>query len=171
MEFGDRLRDELAREVARFDRRAVPADGRRTAAVLLAITAGDDGAATFVLTRRVGTLRDHGGEWALPGGRLDDGEDAIDAARRELLEELGIALTDESVLGLLDDYPTRSGFVITPVVAWLADPWAPIPNPSEVASVHRIPLAELGHPSNPRLLSISESARPVLQLRIGEGAH
>lgn len=55
----------------------------------------------------------HAGQWALPGGKLDEGETAVDAALRELQEELGLQLTPDHVLGLLDDYTTRSGFVMT----------------------------------------------------------
>ena len=89
---------------------------------------------------------------------------AFDAALRELAEEVGLMLTDEAVLGTLDDYPTRSGFVITPIVVWSGEHVALAPNPSEVASVHRVPLGELDKPEIPRLVSIPESDRPVIQL-------
>src|SRR5271167_2058347 len=76
------------------------------------------GGAAFLLCRRTSRLNSHPAQWALPGGRLDPGEDAVDAALRELDEEVGIKLAAPAVLGLLDDYPTRSGYVITPVVLW-----------------------------------------------------
>jgi 8-oxo-dGTP pyrophosphatase MutT (NUDIX family) len=97
---------------------------------------------------------------------MDAGETAHDAALRELSEEVGLALPPDAVLGLLDDYATRSGFVITPVVVWGGAPAALTPNPAEVASVHAVPLRDLEHPDVPRLISIPESERPVIQLPI-----
>lgn len=76
-----------------------------------------DGTA-FVLTRRASSLRSHRGQWALPGGRCDEGETPVAAALRELHEELGLALGTEHLLGMLDDYPTRSGYLVMPVVLW-----------------------------------------------------
>lgn len=128
---------------------------------------GTAGGAAVLLTRRAATLRSHGGQWSLPGGRLDEGERPLAAALRELREELGLALTEASVLGALDDYPTRSGYVITPFVLWGgADP--PLtPDPAEVLSVHRIAFRELCRPDSPRFVRIPESDRPVVQLPIG----
>ena len=111
-----------------------------------------------LLTRRTSKLRDHPGQFALPGGSVDPGEDAVTAARRELDEELGLALGPDAVLGLLDDYPTRSGFVITPVV--MAGPGAVadlVPSPDEVSELFHITLDELD--VEPRYLTIEESDR------------
>jgi 8-oxo-dGTP pyrophosphatase MutT (NUDIX family) len=83
---------------------------------------------------------------------------------RELSEEVGLDLPAESVLGLLDDYPTRSGFVITPVVVWAGDKSQLKPDPGEVAAVYRVPLEELGRPDVPRLRTIPESPRPVISI-------
>lgn len=129
--------------------------------------AGTSGGPALLLTRRAATLRAHAGQWALPGGRIDAGESPLDAALRELEEELGLALPATALLGVLDDYPTRSGYVITPFVLWGgADPVLR-PDPAEVQSVHRIALAELCRPDSPRFVSIPQSSRPVVQLPIG----
>jgi 8-oxo-dGTP pyrophosphatase MutT (NUDIX family) len=127
---------------------------------------GVGGGAAFLLCRRASRMSRHAGQWALPGGRIDDGEAPLDAALRELDEELGLRLGPQSVVGWLDDYPTRSGYVITPVVLWGgADP-ALDPAPGEVLAVYRIGLHALRN-SEPRFVSIPESNRPVLQLPLG----
>src|SRR5437764_11969725 len=116
--FTDTLRETLTGHLARFDRRSAPLEDRRPAAVAVVVVPNEDGRAAVLLTRRASGLRRHGGQWALPGGRLDPGETAETAALRELEEEVGLTLPPSSLLGRLDDYPTRSGFVIAPVVAW-----------------------------------------------------
>lgn len=127
---------------------------------------GVAGGAAFLLCRRASRMSSHAGQWALPGGRLDDGESAVDAALRECAEELGLAIGPDDVLGLLDDYPTRSGYVITPVVVWGgADPVLQL-EPAEVRAVYRIGLAAL-RDSEARYVTIPESVRPVLQLPLG----
>lgn len=129
--------------------------------------AGTAGGAALLLTRRASGMRAHAGQWALPGGRLEPGETALDAARRELHEELGLALEADAVLGTLDDYATRSGYVITPLVFWAgADPELR-PDPAEVRSVHRVAFTELCRPDSPRFVSIPESDRPVVQIPVG----
>lgn len=129
--------------------------------------AGTAGGPAIVLTRRAAKLRNHGGQWALPGGRIDAGETALGAALRELQEEIGLGLDDTHVLGVLDDYATRSGFVITPIVFWGgADP-AMEPDPGEVQSIHRVSFRELQRPDSPRFVQIPESNRPVVQMAVG----
>jgi 8-oxo-dGTP pyrophosphatase MutT (NUDIX family) len=125
---------------------------------------GVSGGASFLLCRRAAKMNRHAGQWALPGGKLDEGETAVDAALRELHEELGLQLTQEHVLGLLDDYTTRSGFVMTPVVLWAGDNAQVVPEPSEVAHAYRIGLHELCRADSPRFVSIPESDRPVVQI-------
>jgi 8-oxo-dGTP pyrophosphatase MutT (NUDIX family) len=129
--------------------------------------AGTAGGAAVLLTRRSAKLRAHAGQWALPGGRVSARETPLDAALRELHEELGLDLGSSDLLGRLDDYSTRSGYVITPFVFWGgADPVLN-PNPDEVARVYRIGLHELCRPDSPRFIRIPESERPVIQLPIG----
>jgi 8-oxo-dGTP pyrophosphatase MutT (NUDIX family) len=167
----------LAAALRRFSRIAVPLEGRRAAAVAIAITDGSDdsgdaagGGPAVFLTRRTPRLRAHAGQFALPGGRLDAGEDAVDAALRELAEEIGATAGRADCLGLLDDYPTRSGYVMTPVVIRLPPGQRLVPSPAEVAELHRIPLADLG--VTPRFHDIPESDRPVIQLPlIGHYVH
>ena len=156
----------ISGHLAPFERRALPLEGRRAAAVSMLLVEGEDGEACFVLTRRAPRLRAHGGQWALPGGRLDPGEDAVAAALRESHEEVGALCAPADVLGLLDDYPTRSGYVITPVVVWAGANARLEANPAEVAELHRVPLADLEAPGVPRLRTIPESDRPVISVPI-----
>jgi len=162
--FDEALRARVRSNLGRFERQPIAPDGRHPAAVAVVLLPDDEGRACFLLTRRTATLRAHARQWALPGGRIDAGESPERAALRELREEVGLALEPASVLGLLDDYGTRSGFIITPVVAWAGDPIELAPNPAEVAHVYRVPLAELDKPDVPRLISIPESDRPVIQV-------
>ncbi len=123
--------------------------------------------AALLLTRRAAGLRRHAGQWALPGGRLDDGETAEDTALRELSEELALTLDGAAVLGRLDDYATRSGFLITPVVVWGGAARNLQPQPEEVAGVHRLPLVELLRPDAPILNTVRRSGRTVLRMPVG----
>ena len=151
----------MAVALRRFDRRAVDRPDLKHAAVGIALVPGPDGP-TFLLTRRATTMRGHPGQWALPGGRSEPGETPGETARRELAEELGLALGPDAELGVLDDYATRSGYVITPVVLWAGPDPELVANPDEVAELHRVPVALLD--VEPRFLTIPESDRPVIQL-------
>jgi 8-oxo-dGTP pyrophosphatase MutT (NUDIX family) len=128
---------------------------------------GVAGGPAVLLTRRAAKLRNHGGQWALPGGRVDPGETPFATAVRELHEELGLALGAESLLGRLDDYPTRSGYVIRPYVFWGGPDPELVPDPREVATVHRVSVRELCREDSPRFVTIPESPRPENQLPIG----
>jgi len=125
------------------------------------------GGASFVLCRRSAGLSRHASQWALPGGRLDAGETAVEAALRETDEVIGVRLTPDSVLGLLDDYPTRSGYVITPVVVWGGHAIDIVPEPGEVLAAYRVGLHQLIRDDSPRFVDIAESDRPVVQVPIG----
>ena len=162
--FDEALRARVRENLDGFERQPIAPDGRRPAAVAVVLLPDDEGRACFLLTRRTATLRTHARQWALPGGRMDADETPEVAALRELREEVGLGLGPASVLGLLDDYGTRSGFIITPVVAWAGERVDLVPNPAEVAHVYRVPLAELDKPDVPRLISIPESDRPVIQV-------
>jgi 8-oxo-dGTP pyrophosphatase MutT (NUDIX family) len=89
------------------------------------------------------------------------------ALLRELHEELGLDLGPKDVLGLLDDYPTRSGYLITPVVVWVGTSAAMSPNPNEVASVHRIALENIERRDAFDFIAIPESTRRVIRFRHG----
>jgi len=162
----DTLRAQIAANLGAHERLREPDPSLRPAAVAMTVVANDAGEACFVITRRVSSLRNHSGQWALPGGRIDDGEDPARAALRELDEEVGLQCDADRVLGLLDDYPTRSGFRITPVVVWAGSDVVLTPNPNEVAEAHRVPIAGLDAPGIPKLFDLEESDRPVLSVRI-----
>jgi 8-oxo-dGTP pyrophosphatase MutT (NUDIX family) len=151
----------VAAALGTFDRRPAEPAGLKRSAVAITLLPTAQGTA-FLLTRRAAGLRRHAGQWALPGGRTDPGESAPEAARRELAEELGLDLGAEAELGLLDDYATRSGYLITPVVLWAGEDPPLAPNPAEVDEVHRVPVGVLD--VEPRFLTIPESPAPVIQL-------
>lgn len=157
------MRTSIAQRLAAIDRRIIPAEGRRRAAVAVTLLL-HEGRCCFVLTRRAAHLARHAGQWALPGGRIDRGESIEDAARRELAEEVGLQVEATAVLGLLDDFATRSGFLMTPVVVWAGDSPLLTPDPNEVAAAHLVPIDELDRADVPRLRSIPESEWPVLSI-------
>jgi mutator protein MutT len=140
--------------------------GIRHAAVAICVIPNGAGEACFVLTRRAAGLRAHAQQWALPGGRVDAGESVVEAAVREVEEEVGLRLSAGAVLGVLDDYASRSGFLISPVVIWSDDREGLAANAGEVASIHLVPLTELDRPDAPRLITIPESESPVIQMPI-----
>jgi 8-oxo-dGTP pyrophosphatase MutT (NUDIX family) len=168
--FSPDFRAALSERCGAFPRIAHEGTELKRAAVAITLVEADDGSGqtAFLLTRRAAKLRAHAGQWALPGGRCDPGESFEEAALRELKEELGLKLAPQNVLGVLDDYPTRSGYAITPVVAWLDDAAAIRPNPDEVASAHRIRLDSLHGDEAVTFDTIPESSRSVIRLYIGD---
>jgi 8-oxo-dGTP pyrophosphatase MutT (NUDIX family) len=167
--FGEDFRALVARRCAAFSRTPAPDMHDLTrAAVAVTLLESDDGSGetAFVLTMRRRDLRAHKGQYALPGGRCDEGETAAAAALRELEEEVGLRLRADDVLGMLDDYPTRSGYLITPVVIWAEQAQPLVPNLEEVASVHRVPLAEIARADAIDFVRIPESDRRVIRIRM-----
>ena len=175
------LKNLISNRLNSFNAHSHPTEGLRRAAVALVIVdvrqnpamyniAFDDSMRSecaLVLTERAAKLNRHSGQWALPGGRIDAGETPEETALRELEEEVNLKLGQDQIIGRLDDFTTRSGFVMTPIVVWGGSGCELVPNPAEVASVHRIPVRELLRPDSPLLEKIPESDSPVLKMHIG----
>jgi len=183
MDCNDAFRSLVIDRLSRFAVNRADHTGARAAAVAVAITDSARGAdlsgmprherwhpgAALILTRRSLKLRSHPGQWALPGGRIDPGESAEQTALREMREEVGLSLDESSVLGRLDDFVTRSGFIMTPVVIWAGARLELVPNPDEVASIHRIPVTEFQREDAP-MLDLEEHGGdiPVLRMPVGD---
>jgi 8-oxo-dGTP pyrophosphatase MutT (NUDIX family) len=135
-------------ELSRF---VPPDDGGRESAVLILLGADDDGAPDVLLIERAHDMRSHPRQVAFPGGAVDHGDaDAVAAALRESQEETGVDPAGVRVVAVLPAlFLPPSGFVVTPVLAWWETP-SPVSvmDPREVASVHRVPVAELVDPAN-----------------------
>ena len=156
----------IAAKVAGFQRVPISRPGLRPASVAICVLLQGD-APCLLITRRAAGLRNHSGQWALPGGSREAGESVEDAALRELREETGVVAEAGDVLGILDDFATRSGFLITPVVVWGGPVGTLTKQASEVARMHVIPLADFDRP--PSLLRIPESPALVLRLALLDG--
>lgn len=182
MQCDTQLFDLIQANLRRFERQTLGEPHHRAAAVAVAVSEEGFGAdlpdlakhdswssaAALVLTRRSARLRNHAGQWALPGGRIDEGETPEQAALRELAEEVGLELDEGAVIGRLDDFVTRSGYVMTPVVVWVGPGREAVPNPDEVASIHRIPVREFMREDAPLLDHLDEHEHPVLRMPIGD---
>lgn len=184
MQHDDVLRQSIGASLRQFELHALPDTDapRGRAAVALVVSEQGFGAqfgglpvyphwntqAALVLTRRALQLRNHANQWALPGGRIEAGETAEQAALRELFEEVRLRLQPDAILGRLDDYATRSGFIITPVVVWSDAARNMTPNADEVASIHRIGMDEFLRPEAPLLDHLPGQVHPVLRMPIGD---
>ncbi len=151
----------LAANLASFRRVPISQPGLRAASVAVCMLLRED-VPCLLLTRRAAGLRNHSGQWALPGGSREPAESVGEAALRELREETGVVVSADEILGVLDDYATRSGFLITPVVVWGGPVGTLSRQASEVARIHVIPLADFDGP--PELLRIPESPALILRL-------
>jgi 8-oxo-dGTP pyrophosphatase MutT (NUDIX family) len=178
----EELLDRIRGNLRGFEVRSQAREGIRRAAVALTVVdvADEDGVyglrmddfpvedAALILTRRSLKLKNHAGQWALPGGRVEAGESPEDTALRELEEEVGLELSCDRVLGRLDDYVTRSRFVITPVVVWCGPDVDLTANPAEVQAIHRIPVAEFLREDAPLLEETVDGDHPILCMPVGE---
>jgi 8-oxo-dGTP pyrophosphatase MutT (NUDIX family) len=163
LRFDDALRAAITRNLTRIVAIPLRARGLKRAAVCVILTDDGEGGAALLLTLRAKHLSAHSGQFALPGGRVDSGESAIEAALREAREEINLALAHDAILGRLDDYPTRSGFLITPIVVWSPPGAAMSANPAEVEAIYRIRLSQLSQPGSPEFVAIPESDQPVIR--------
>lgn len=182
MRLDSKLKALIQHNLNQFQATPLRHEGQKAAAVAIAVThvgpggnlkglkeyAGWNTQAALILTRRAASLRQHSGQWALPGGRIDDGESAEQAALRELEEEVGLKLGPDAVMGRLDDFATRSGYVITPLVVWAGSARHITPNPGEVQSIHRIPITEFQRADAPILNVRQGSEHPVLLMPVGD---
>ncbi len=181
MECDDALRNTIVENLTGFDVQIAEDKEVRHAAVAVVVTdvghatdlpgiedsPGWSNTAALMLTRRSQKLRNHPGQWAFPGGRVDAGETKVETALRELSEEVGVELGEECVLGYLDDFVTRSGFAMTPVIVWGGPNLEAVPDPREVASIHRIPMQEFFRPDAPLLDETHTSEHPILRMPVG----
>lgn len=175
------LHTQISENIQRFKIKKHQWEGNSRAAVAITVTetaddqtvygsssqSSDPHQAALILTRRASKMKNHAGQWAFPGGRIDDGESPEETALRELREEVGLSLDADRIVGRLDDYTTRSGFVITPVVIWGGRAPELARNPAEVRSIHRIPIQEFMREDAPLLERIPESENPVLMMPVG----
>jgi len=177
----EKLFQHIRFNINEFDMRIHDKDGVKQAAVAITVVEVAHGtgvyglsthekwnnAAALILTKRASKLKHHSGQWALPGGRMDSGETPEETALRELAEEVGLVLDYKNVIGRLDDFTTRSGFVISPVVIWGGPGVSLTPNLSEVESIHRIPIEEFMRKDAPILHGNAESKNPILIMPVG----
>lgn len=177
----DRLRRQIQCRLNAFAHKDQDRNRLRQAAVAITVVGVDQSSyeqaisscrvqeadAAIILTRRSALLKHHAGQWALPGGRSEQGETPEATALRELQEEVGLSLTRDRILGRLDDFTTRSGFIMTPIVVWGGPEVDLQPDPREVRSIHRIPVREFLRPDAPILEEQPSHPHPILYMPVG----
>ena len=168
----EELKLQLKANLERLERVEIRNPNLRRAAVAVTVTSGPDSSeACILLTRRSVSIKRHAGQYALPGGRIENGENAKEAAIREMEEEIGIKASSGQIIGCLDDFGSRSGFRITPVVVW-SGPHAELnPDPQEVQKVFHIPLTELNQDGISRISTLSENGKQELSLMLPTLGH
>jgi 8-oxo-dGTP pyrophosphatase MutT (NUDIX family) len=140
------------------------------AAVLIAVT--DRADPGVILTRRTETLRQHAGQIAFPGGRIDAGDESVVAAAlREAEEEIGLPRSRVTVIGAADRYLTVTGFAVTPVIGVIPPDLTLVPSEAEVASVFEVPLAFLLDTANHLEASVEWQGRERHYYEIQWGDH
>lgn len=159
-------RKQIEENLSGFERIVLPAEDHRLAAVAI-ILAPVEGVVSYALTRRAPKLRRNAGNYALPGGAVDpEDEDAIAAAMRESEEELGVQLVRDQVVGLLDDFLTLTGHLVTPVIFWSDKELVLKPDPTEVAKAWQVPLGDLDHEGSPRDKDKQDGGPPIRQMHM-----
>ena len=172
LRLNDELRDTITKRLDAFQRTVEHDSSLVPASVALTlVNENAEKNGCFLLTRRSQHIKRHRSQYALPGGCLDPGETIVDAALRELHEELGINASPHDVLGILDDYRTRSGFNISPVVVWVGDCESVCPDPAEVETVFRVKLHELLDPEAPVLEPATEGGHTILSIPLKAIGH
>ena len=180
--FDEALRQRLIQNLAQFNIHShQKTDGLKEAAVSLTIVNMQHPTTIYgmaydqdwynhgaiILTQRAAKMNRHAGKWDLPGGRVDRGETAVQAALRELQEEVGLNLDETDLIGKLDDFTTRSGYIMHPFIFWGGSNVQLHANPDEVSAIHRIPIAEFLRADSPILEPMAGSEYPVLLMPIG----
>jgi 8-oxo-dGTP pyrophosphatase MutT (NUDIX family) len=178
----DKFRQEVTSNLSDFEHQAISDASLKQAAVAVVICDLESGSgisgmpafdthqndAALLLTKRSSKLRRHAGQWALPGGRVDQGETLEQTAIREMREEIGLSLDESHIVGRLDDFETRSGFIMTPVIFWAGQLSALTPDYDEVDSIHRIPVSEFMRKDAPMLSDSEHGEAPVLRMPVGD---
>lgn len=139
------------------------------AAAVSVVLFEDSGRTRFVLIERASRGR-NAGQWALPGGKVEDGETPAEAAMREANEEVGLPVQGAELLGQLDDFATATGFSITPFVLVAPTGWAPVVAHEEVHAVHPFDLSVLTHSDVAHWIPQPGGA-DLLQMRLSADVH